>query len=94
MEFGNEKKTTTLFKIALKNKKKIRYKSTKYIYIGFISGNYKTLVKELKDLNSLYWWIRILSIIKMSVMSNFIYRSMQSQSQSQWAFLLILTDWF
>ena len=77
-----EIKETIPFTIAMK---RIKYlgiylpKETKDLYIE----NYKTLVKEIKEVSNRCSWIGRINIVKMSVLPKEIYRLMQSLSSYQ-----------
>ena len=75
LKFKTEKFLNTPLKIAPPHLKKLMYKSNETC-TGSVYGNYKTLIKEIKDL--IKWryipcsQIRRLNIVKMSVLPNLI----------------------
>ena len=75
---GGEIKETPLFTIASKRVKYLGINLTKEVK-NLYSENYKTLMKEFKN-NTKKWkdilcsWIRIINIVKMSILPKAIYR--------------------
>lgn len=64
----------------------------------YIYKNYKSFVKEIKELNkwkdTQYSWIERLDIVKMSALPNLIYNSNEIPVKIQQVILWLSTNWF